>query len=131
MPTSDGQSSGREVSGDYVYYMDELISKAGFNCMFFNGAIAGIYMARGLTNDSQDFNQRWEQSMRYGHEIAKMALSLNLTEAQIKQNKLLYDEEEIKRETEIAEKTAENTHFGARAGHLFRTPRSSRSSTSE
>ena len=72
--------------------------------MFFNGAIAGIYMARGLTNDSQDFNRRWEQSMRYGHEIAKMALSLNLTQAQIKQNKLLYDEEEIKRETEIAEK---------------------------
>lgn len=104
LPTSDGQSSGREVSGDYVYYMDELISKAGFNCMFFNGAIAGIYMARGLTNDSQDFNRRWEQSMRYGHEIAKMALSLNLTQAQIKQNKLLYDEEEIKRETEIAEK---------------------------
>ena len=104
LPTSDGQSSGREVSGDYVYYMDELISEAGYNCMFFNGAIAGIYMARGATNDSQDFNRRWEQSMRYGHEIAKMALSLNLTEAQIKQNKLLYDEDEIRRETEIAEK---------------------------
>lgn len=104
LPTSDGQSNGREVSGDYIYYMDELISEAGFNCMFFNGAIAGIYMSRGATNDSQDFNRRWEQSMRYGHEIAKMALSLNLTQAQIKQNKLLYDEEEIRRETEIAEK---------------------------
>lgn len=104
LPTSDGQSNGREVSGDYIYYMDELISEAGFNCMFFNGAIAGIYMSRGATNDSQDFNRRWEQSMRYGHEIAKMALSLNLTQTQIKQNKLLYDEEAIRRETEIAEK---------------------------
>lgn len=93
----------------------------------FNGAIAGIYMARGLTNDSQDFNRRWEQSMRYGHEIAKMALSLNLTQAQIKQNKLLYDEEEIKRETEIAEKTAANTRFGVRAGRPLTKQKLSRS----
>lgn len=103
LPTSDGQSSGREVSGDYIYYMDELISEAGFNCMFFNGAIAGIYMARGLTNDSQNFNRRWEQSMRYGHEIAKIALSLNLTEAEIKKDSLLFNEDEVAREREIAE----------------------------
>ena len=103
LPTTDGQGKGRELCGEYVYYMGEVLGEAGYNCMFFNGAIAGIYMARGESNDNQTFTHRSQQSARYGRELGKMALAINMTLDEIKQNKVLYDEEEIARETAIAE----------------------------
>lgn len=107
LPTSDGHGTGRQLSGDYVYYMGETITEAGFNCMFFNGAIAGIYMARGLTNDGQNLGHRAEQSERYGNELGKIALSLNLTLDEIKKNPVLYNEETIAEETKICEENGE------------------------
>ena len=83
LPTSDGQGNGRGVSGDYIYYMGKTINDAGYNFMFFNGAIAGIYMSRGVTNNGQTFTHRVQQSERYGSELGKMALALTLSEEEI------------------------------------------------
>ena len=104
LPLTDGKNKGRTVSGDYVYYMGEYINKCGYDFMFFNGAICGIYIGRGPTNDSQDMEYRWEQSRRYGYEIAKMALALNKTEEEIKADPDLYDEALIAEEMAMAEK---------------------------
>lgn len=93
LPTSS--NSGREISGDYVYYCGELLNKAGYNFMFFNGAIAGIYMSRGITGDGVDTPKRYHESMRYGHEIARMALALTLTEEKIEADPLLNCADEI------------------------------------
>ncbi len=93
LPTSS--NSGREISGDYVYYCGELLNKAGYNFMFFNGAIAGIYMSRGITGDGVDTPKRYHESMRYGHEIARMALALTLTEEEIEADPLLNCADEI------------------------------------
>ncbi len=82
LPTG-GENTGRKISGDYVYYLDEYIQKAGFNCMFFQGAIAGIYMSRGASNDTADLPGRYQQSQRYGYEIARMALALTKSENEI------------------------------------------------
>lgn len=102
LPTSD--NSGREVCGEYIYYMGQTLADNGYNCMFFNGAIAGIYMGRGRTNNSQDMDARYEQSMRYGVELAKIALSLNKTPEEIMADETLYDPEVIAKEKAIAEK---------------------------
>ncbi len=102
LPTED--NSGREVCGEYVYYMGETLANYGYNCMFFNGAIAGIYMGRGRTNNSQDMDARYEQSMRFGVEMAKIALSLNKTPDEIMADTKLYDAELIAKEKAIAEK---------------------------
>lgn len=83
LPTSDGQSTGRQLTGDYVYYMGDTIEKGGYNFMFFNGAIAGIYMGRGPSNDGVSFDHRYEQSARYGDEMGNIALSLTKTYEQI------------------------------------------------
>lgn len=72
----DDVDNGRQLSGDYVYYMGETIENAGYNFMFFNGAIAGIYAGRGLSNDSVPMKRRYEQSMRYGQEMGNIALNL-------------------------------------------------------
>ncbi len=103
LPTSDGQGDGRQICGDYIYYAGEIINEAGYNFMFFNGAIAGIYMSRGATNDGLDdtFDARYRQSQRYGYEIGRMALSLTLTVEQIEQDTLLADPEVIAAEMAI------------------------------
>ncbi len=76
LATSDPVDNGRQLSGDYVYYLGERIEQGGFNFMFFNGAIAGIYYGRGLSNDGQDLERRYMQSMRFGHEMGDIALNL-------------------------------------------------------
>ena len=103
-PVKDEPGSGRRLSGDYVYYLGETVSKAGYNLMFFNGAICAIYMARGKSNDDLKFNHRYEESIRFGREIGRIALSLTKTLDEIKKDKLLYDEAEIATDTELAKR---------------------------
>ncbi len=96
LPTSD--NSGREISGDYLFYCGKFLEEYGYNFMFFQGAIAGIYMDRGQTNDGVEMEQRVEQSKRYGEELARMALSLTLTKEQVEADDKLTNIEEINAE---------------------------------
>ncbi len=107
-PVKDEPGSGRRLSGDYVYYLGETVSKAGYNLMFFNGAICAIYMARGKSNDDLKFHHRYEESIRFGREIGRIALSLTKTLDEIKKDKLLYDEAEIATDTELAKRNGGN-----------------------
>ncbi len=102
LPVGDEPGSGRRLSGDYVHYLGEFINRAGYNLMFFNGAICAIYMARDKSNDGLKFNYRYEQSIRFGYEIARIALSLTKTLNEIKKDKLLYNEEEILRDMTLS-----------------------------
>lgn len=79
LATSDPEDNGRQLSGDYVYYMGKTIEEGGYNFMFINGAIAGIYYGRGLTNDGVDFDRRYINAVRYGTEMGKIALNLTST----------------------------------------------------
>ncbi len=88
LPTES--NSGREVSGDYVYYIGEYLDNYkgeaapnGYNFMFFQGAIAGIYMGRGVANDNVDREKRYEEAKRYGYEIARICLAMNKTEEEL------------------------------------------------
>lgn len=81
LPTSS--NSGREISGDYLFYCGYYLEKAGYNFIFFQGAIAGIYMSRSVTGDNIETQQRVEESQRYGYELARMALNLTNTEEEV------------------------------------------------
>lgn len=99
LPTES--NSGREISGDYLFYCGKFLEDAGFNFMFFQGAIAGIYMARGVTGDGVPTEQRVEESQRFGYELARMALSLTLTEEEIKADPILSNAAEVAENTEL------------------------------
>ncbi len=103
LPTNDKNGTGRVLSGDYVYYMGETVNKAGFNFMFFNGAICAIYTNRDKALDGHKFPKRYLQSARFGKEIGKIALALTYTQDEIKNNPILYDEEEVKKDKLISE----------------------------
>ncbi len=96
------KGSGRRLTGEYVYYMGEVINKAGYNFMFFNGAICAIYMSCEGSADDLKFEHRYELSVRFGREIGRITLALTKTLDEIKNDKLLYDEEEIIKETALS-----------------------------
>ncbi len=93
LPTES--NSGREISGDYLFYCGKFLEDAGYNFMFFQGAIAGIYMSRSVTGDNVPTEQRVEESQRYGFELARMALALTLTEEEVAADPMLNCAEEI------------------------------------
>ena len=96
----DDVDNGRDLSGDYIYYLGQKIEEKNYNFMFFNGAIAGIYEGRGPAGDGVPTERRYEETLRYGHEIAYMALNLTNTVEEIKAN--LTDAEKAKIEEEKA-----------------------------
>ena len=98
LPTSDGQGTGRELCGEYIYYMDEFIRRAGNNFLFINGAICAIYMRRDASNDGVTLNHRYEQSIRYGRELAKIALAMTKTAEEIEADPLLADKEQTEKD---------------------------------
>lgn len=79
LATEDDPTKGHGISGDYIYYIGETINNAGYNFMFFNGSIAGIYIGR----ISAKADRRVDISANYGREIGKMTLGMTMTEEEI------------------------------------------------
>ncbi len=98
LPTSDGHGTGRDLCGEYIYYMGQTINKAGYNFMFFNGAICAIYMSCGASDDGVTLKHRYEKSIRFGDELGKITLSLTKTLDEIKSDSTLYNEEIIEKD---------------------------------
>lgn len=102
LPVKGDEANGRILSGDYVYYIGETLNKAGYNFMFFNGAICGIYIGRGPTSDNVALARRVDISARYGREIGRMLLAMNMTEEEIRRDEFLSvtgdSEEDMNRE---------------------------------
>ncbi|MBQ6419589.1 MAG: hypothetical protein IJK02_00805 [Clostridia bacterium] len=90
-------NSGRDLCGEYVYYIGDELAAHGYNSLFINGAIAGIYFGRGLTGDGVTIEKRYQESERYGREIARILLAMNMTEEEIYASDL-YDAETIEAE---------------------------------
>ncbi len=106
LPTES--NSGREISGDYIFYCGQFLEKYGYNFMFFQGAIAGIYMARSVTGDNVETQLRVEESQRYGYELARILLSMNLTEEEILADAQLSNIAEVEENTELVSVYDEN-----------------------
>ena len=83
LATKGDDSNGQMLSGDYVYYIGETLDKAGYDFMFFNGAICGIYIGRSLTSDGVSMDHRVEISQRYGREIGRILLAMSMTKEEI------------------------------------------------
>ncbi len=81
------KSSGKELSADYTYYMEQIISceeNNNTNFMFINGALCGIYSGRSVTNDGVDTVRRSEEATRYGNELGRMVVAMTMTKDEIK-----------------------------------------------
>ena len=95
------EDNGRDLSGDYIYYLGEKIEEKGYNFMFFNGAIAGIYEGRGPASDGVPTERRYEETLRYGYEVANMALNLTNTVEEIEANMTPEEKAQMEKEKEV------------------------------
>lgn len=97
----DDVDNGRDLTGDYIYYLGRKIEEKDYNFMFFNGAIAGIYEGRGPAGDGVPTERRYEETLRYGEEMAYMALNLTNTVAEIEANMTPAEKAKIEEEKKI------------------------------
>ncbi len=95
------EDNGRDLSGDYIYYLGKKIEEKNYNFMFFNGAIAGIYEGRGPAGDGVPTNRRYEETLRYGYEVANMALNLTNSVEEIEANMTDAEKAQIEKEKAI------------------------------
>lgn len=78
------ENSGYEfevICADFVPYIEEVLNAAGYNFIYIQGCIGSITYARSLTDDGLDLN-RYEEAVRYGHEIGYILLGMDKTEAE-------------------------------------------------
>lgn len=78
------ENSGFEfevISADFVPYIEEVVNAAGYNFIYIQGCIGTITYTRGNSDDGLDLN-RYEEAVRYGHEIGYIVLGLTKTEAE-------------------------------------------------
>lgn len=79
LAVKDDPVKGHGLSGDYVYYMGETLNELGYDFMFFNGAICGIYIGRRDINT----DRRVEIPAGYGKEVAQITYAMTMTEKEI------------------------------------------------
>ncbi len=86
LQVSDGKSDGTALSADYPYYLAQELEKQGYNCLFINGAIAGVDPGRGPSDDGLSFPTRHDSTIRYGRELGWIALSMSMTQKEIEKS---------------------------------------------
>ncbi|MGN0447295.1 MAG: hypothetical protein ACI4GC_01965 [Acutalibacteraceae bacterium] len=79
LATKDDPTKGHGLSGDYIYYIGEVLNNAGYDFMFFNGAICGIYIGRIPVKA----DTRLDIAANYGREIGKMTLAMTMSKDEI------------------------------------------------
>ncbi len=79
LTTDDGLQIDTKVSGDFVYYMEKLMNKAGYNFIYIQGNVGTNTSSRGLSGDGVDGNAH-DGAIRYGYELAYVTLGMTLTE---------------------------------------------------
>lgn len=70
------------ISADFVPYIEEVLNKAGYNFIYIQGCIGSITYQRGLSDDGISGLTRYEEAVRYGHEIGYIILGMTKTEAE-------------------------------------------------
>lgn len=71
----------KEISADFVYYMEEVVNKAGFNFIFILGNVSTTTSARHNSNDGLPIDVH-EAAVRYGYELGYITLGLTLTQSE-------------------------------------------------
>ncbi len=96
LAVKDDPVKGHGLSGDYVYYIGETLNELGYDFMFFNGAICGIYIGRPDVNT----DRRVEIPAGYGKEIAQITYAMTMTEDEILADEKLMSFNFTKEQTE-------------------------------
>lgn len=79
---------GNALSADFPFYMEKVFNENGYNFIFFNGAINGVYTNRAST-DNREFKGRKtlaQQTEVIGRDFASIILAANMTMSSVLMN---------------------------------------------
>lgn len=79
LKTDDGLEFDTKISADFVYYMDKVMGKAGYNFMFIQGNVGTVTSVRDLSNDKLPDLTAHEGAIRIGYEFGYITLALTMT----------------------------------------------------
>lgn len=80
--TDDGLEFDTKISADFVYYMDKVMKKAGYNFIFIQGNVGTVTSVRTLSSDGLPNLTAHEGAIRLGYELGYIALSLTMSYAE-------------------------------------------------
>lgn len=79
LTTDDGIQIDSKLSADFVYYMEKVANRAGYNFIFIQGNVGTNTSSRGLSSDNLDHTSHLS-AVRFGYELGYIALSMTMTE---------------------------------------------------
>ncbi|OQA49328.1 MAG: Neutral/alkaline non-lysosomal ceramidase [Firmicutes bacterium ADurb.Bin300] len=85
LKTDDGIEIDTKISADFVYYMEKVINKAGYNFIYIQGNVGTVTSSRSLSNDGLQNMSAHDGAIRYGYELGYITLALTMTLDQCKQ----------------------------------------------
>ena len=80
--TEGGLSFDSKICGEYVYYMDKAVGRAGSNFIFIQGNVGTVTSSTGPSNDGIAGLSDHDQARRFGYELGLIALGMDRTQAQ-------------------------------------------------
>ena len=79
LTTDNGIQIDSKLSADFVYYMEKVCNKAGYNFIFIQGNVGTNTSSRGLSSDGLDHTSHLS-AVRFGYELGYIALSMTMNE---------------------------------------------------
>lgn len=73
--------SSKEISADFVYYMEEAVNRGGANFIFIQGNVGTVTSSRSNSNDGLSLSDH-EAAVRFGYEMGYITLALTATRQQ-------------------------------------------------
>lgn len=73
--------SSKEISADFIYYMEEAVNRGGENFIFIQGNVGTVTSSRSNSDDGLALNNH-EEAARFGYEMGYITLALTATARQ-------------------------------------------------
>ena len=82
LTTDDGLKTDTKISGDFVWYMEKLMNRAGYNFIYIQGDVGTVTSSRGASGDGLEGLTAHDGAKRYGYELAYITLGMDMTPQQ-------------------------------------------------
>lgn len=82
-PTTLSHTTGTQLSGDFIYYMEQEMNKAGYNLLYIQGAVGNVTKTADKIENMPNNPTRVDVMTYYGRALAKYFISLQPKEIEL------------------------------------------------
>ncbi len=78
LTTDGGLKIDTKISPDFVYYMEKVINRAGYNFIYIQGNVGTVTSSRGDSNDGLPGLSSHDGAIRFGYEMGYITLAMGM-----------------------------------------------------